>query len=111
MSTLRRQTEFLQAAVTQSTKTVDLLKRDKYSSAEIRLTPTDSQLSIDRVELDTKSGQIYKLERLSDDTWVLCYLNHEFRNQKSGTVKLNVFLTGNRTETPNVKVSVKVNIK
>ena len=99
------------AKINPSVKAVDLLKRDKYSSAKIKLVPTDTQLSIDRAELDANSGQLYKLERLSDDTWVLSYLDHAYRNQKSGTVKLNVFLNGNQTEKANAVLSVKVNIK
>ena len=99
------------AAVTQSTKAVELLKRDKYSAATVKLTPAESGLKIDRVELDAKSAALYDLVRLGDDTWELSYLDHTFKNQRNGTVKLQVFLSGNETLKPNVTLSLKVTIR
>lgn len=99
------------AKVTQSAKAVDMLARDRYSAATVKLTPIGSELSIAEVKLDEKSRELYKLQPLGNGVWELRYLDNTYRNQKSGTVKLQVFLSGNRTEKPNATLSVKVSIK
>ena len=99
------------AKVVQDVKAVELLKRDRYSSAVVKLTPTDPQLRIEKVELDEKSIETYKLVKLGDNRWEIHYLDFSPQNPKSGTVKLSVFLTGNRTDKPNAIVSVQVNIR
>ena len=51
------------------------------------------------------------LTRGENGVWELRYLDNTYRNQKSGTVKLQVFLTGNLTAKPNATLSLKVSIK
>ena len=99
------------AKVAQSAKAVDMLARDRYSAAAVKLTPTDSELSIAEVKLDAKSAALYELKPLGNGVWELRYLDNTYRNQKSGTVKLQVFLSGNLTAKPNATLSLKVSIK
>ncbi len=100
------------AKVVQSTKAVTLLKQDRFSEGEVRLTLTDPTLDgIARVELDAKSAALFDLKDLGNGVYAIGYAGDRITTTKSATVKLRVFLYGNPTETPNATISVKVNIK
>ena len=102
------------AKFTANVKEVSLLAKDRYSSANVKLSTTDATLSaIDRVELDTASLKFFKLTDLGHGTYAISYKDNLIPSglKASNTVKLNVFLDGNTTSKPNSMLSVKVTIK
>ena len=98
--------------VAQSAKSVTLLKLDRFSEGEVRLTLADPTLAgIVRVEPDAKSAALFDLKDLGNGVYAIGYAGDRITTTKSATVKLRVFLAGNLTGTPNATISVKVNIK
>ncbi len=98
--------------VKQSVKSITLLKYDRYSEGEVRLTLADPTLSgIARVELDSKSAAKFDLKDLGNGTYAIGYAGDRITTTKGVTVTLRVFMIGNRTTKPTVTLSVKVNIK
>lgn len=99
------------AKMTQSTKEVTLLKKDRFDSAIVHLAPADGALSrIARVEQDSTSAALYTVVDLGNGNFAITF--KDFRPaSKAATVKLNVYLVGNQTSKPNASVSVKVTLK
>ncbi len=105
------------AKLTQSVKSVQLLKRDKYSSGTITIRTGDSTLNgIDRVAFADSNRMVSKDGRftvvnLGNGDYAIRYAGNTIpTNLKSATVKLKVYLEGNETAAPNATLSVKVNI-
>ena len=101
------------AKIAQSAKTVTLLKDDRYSSAAVTLSPGDPALAgIDWERSLTEARLLannapYTLEHFGD-TLEIRYRND--RITKAGTVKIPVFLIGNKSDKPNATVSVGVKL-
>ena len=104
------------AKISQSEKSVMLLKHDRFSTATIRLSPADSSLSsIVKVTPDAKSAKLFDVKLLQNGDVLIAYKDSKFTTAKAATVKLNVFLDGNTTvittnPKANATISVKVNI-
>ena len=98
--------------VKQSVKSVTLLKFDRYSEGEVRLTVADPALTgIAYVELDSKSAAKFDLKDLGNGVYAIGYAGDLITTAKGATVKLRVFMSGNLTSKPNATISVKVVIK
>ena len=107
------------AAVAQSTKAVTLVKTDRYSRGEVKLTLTDPALAgIREVKLispaDKEKRPYFSLAESGDGVYEIFYYENLLPNEivklKTQTVKLQVFLEGNQTAAPNVTLSIKVNL-
>ena len=108
------------AKLTQSVKTVQLLKQDRFSSGTMVIGTEDTSLS--PIDWETtaaafastkdKDGNAYfTLRVLENGECAVCYNGNEINpTVKSGTVKINVFLKGNVSGKPNAALSVKVNV-
>ena len=93
-----------------STKSVTLLKTDRYSRGELLLTVTDPALAgIARVDLDGKNTALFDLKDLGNGRYAITYAGDVITTTKAQTVKLKVYLKGNMTAAPNATLSVKVN--
>ncbi|MBR1456543.1 MAG: leucine-rich repeat protein [Oscillospiraceae bacterium] len=104
------------AKLGQSTKAVTLLKTDRFSRGEVTLTPTDAALAIREVKLvspaDKSKTPYFDLVELGGGAYAVKFNGDAITLTKgSKTVKLQVFLEGNRTATPNATLSVKVSVK
>ncbi len=99
------------AKITQSVKSVTLLKTDRFSRGTVTLTPTDSALRISKVELDSASTTRFSLTPLGGGAYAIGYAGNTLSGTKTAKVKLRVFLEGNLTGTPNATVTVTVTIK
>ena len=104
------------AKISQSEKSVMLLKHDRFSTATVRLSPADSSLSsIVKVTPDAKSAMLFDVKLLQNGDVLIAYKDSKFTTAKAATVKLSVFLDGNTTvittnPKANATISVKVNI-
>ena len=100
------------AKIAQSTKTVTLLKTDKFSSGSVTLSLNDPGLSgIDwaRTVGDfNASNTLYQLVYLGGDTLEIHY--GKDAAPKAGTAKIPVFLIGNQSTKANATVSVSVKL-
>ena len=108
------------AKLTQSVKTVQLLKQDRFSSGTVVIGTEDVPLS--SIDWETtaaafastkdKNGNAYfTLQVRENGECAICYNGNEINpTVKSGTVKINVFLKGNVSGKPNAALSVKVNV-
>ena len=101
------------AKVSQSVKSVMLLKHDRFSTATVALTPTDDTLSaIVKVVPDAKSAALFDVKLLENGNVVIAYKDSKFTTDKPVTVKLSVFLDGNGTiDTAKPKANATVNVK
>ena len=101
------------AKLTQSTKAVNLLKDDRYSSGVVTITTSDATLSaIDwekTLEAFEETGNtLYELKQLDGNTVAICYKDSKITS--AGTVKIPVYLTGNLSAKPNATISVSVKL-
>ena len=97
------------AKITQSTKTLTLLKRDKYSSAVFTLTPTDPALKITSVRITNDKLGLYQLTELGTGQYAISYSGRMLAAPKKGTtLKLAVTLAGNNTNKPNATISLAI---
>jgi hypothetical protein len=97
------------AKITQSTKTLTLLKRDKNSSAEFTLGTTDPALKITSVQITNDKLGLYKLTELGTGQYAISYSGRMLAAPKKGTtLKLAVTLAGNNTGKPNATVSLAI---
>ena len=93
-----------------SSKSVTLLKTDRYSRGNLLLSVMDPSLAgIARVELDSKSAALFSLIDLGGGRYAIGYAGDLITTSKAQTVKLQVYLLGNETAKPNATFSVKVN--
>ena len=95
-----------------SSKSVTLLKTDRYSRGNLLLSVMDPSLAgIARVELDSKSknSSLFSLLDLGGGRYAIGYAGGLITTSKAQTVKLQVYLIGNETAKPNTTLSVKVN--
>ena len=95
-----------------SSKSVTLLKTDRYSRGNLLLSVMDPSLAgIARVELDSKSknSSLFSLLDLGGGRYAISYAGGLITTSKAQTVKLQVYLLGNETAKPNATFSVKVN--
>lgn len=111
------------AKFTQSTKTVDIVNRDRYSYGTLRLTPTDDTFApISWVELDTRSSSLLEAVKIDDYQIAFTYKEDKIPDKKI-SAKLSVFLKGNPTvnnegnppaanvkKVANATISVTVNV-
>ena len=104
------------AKISQSEKSVMLMKHDRFSTATVRLSPADPTLSyIVKVTPDARSARLFDVKLLQNGEIMIAYKDSKFTTAKSATVKLSVFLDGNTTmdtakPKANATISVKVNI-
>lgn len=96
--------------VTQSTKTVKLLKNDRYDSKTVQLTLPEGVSPIDHLGQDGTSAALYTVTDLGNQTYRIAFRNR-VPAAKAATIKLNVYLRGNLTNKPNATVSVKVTLQ
>ena len=106
--------------LTQSTKTVTLLKGDRYSRGTLVIGTTDAALSeIDWERtcnafvstLDKDKQPCFELRYLGCGECAVCYAGYEISPTiKAGTAKIPVFLVGNAGSKPNATVSVSVKL-
>lgn len=95
--------------ITQSVKAVTLLKTDRYSQGLVVLTLDDKSLAgIAKVELDARSEALFDLKDLGNGRYAIAYDSFLISTNKAQTVKLLVFMEGNRTASANATISVKV---
>ena len=95
--------------VTQSSKTVTLLKRDKNSSAVFTLGTTDPALKIAAVQITNDKLGLYKLTELGSGQYaVSCTSRMLLAPAKGPTLKLAVTLAGNNSGKPNATISLAV---
>ena len=104
------------AKVSQSVKTVTLLKTDRYSRGEVVLTLPDGTLAgIAEVVLvspkDKQGLPLFELKDLGNGRYAIAYYGDKITTTKAATVKLQVRLLGNETAKPNATLSVKVTFK
>ena len=103
------------AKVTQSPKTVTLLKRDRYSTAKLLITMADPNLSPIDWEKTTEAfdqknaGKPFDFRHLGGGECVICYAA-DAAAIKAGTVKIPVYLEGNKSSKPNATLSVSVKL-
>ena len=96
----------------QSTKAVTLYKKDRFSSAPVRITTTNADVAIERIELDPKSAAAYDIEQPGYGSVVIRFRDSAVPvNVKAGKVKLRVFLEGNISGKPNAVITVNVKLK
>ena len=106
--------------VTQSTKTVQLLKDDRFSRGSVVLGTKDAALSpIDWEKTaaafastkDRNGNAFFTLRPLENGECAVCYAGNVMNPAvKSGIVKIKVFFEGNVSGKPNATLSVKVNL-
>ena len=97
------------AKVTQSTKTVTLLKRDRNSSAEFTLATTDPALKIASVQITNDKAGLYALTEIGSGQYALSYSGRMLTAPTKGTtLKLAVTLAGNNSGKPNATISLAV---
>ena len=95
--------------VTQSTKAVTMLKKDRNSSAVFSLGTVDPTLKIAGVTIANDKKGLYKLTSLGCGRYaVSCTDKMTAKTAKNTTLKLAVKVAGNYTEKPNTTVSLKV---
>ncbi len=93
----------------QTAKTVQLLKNDRFSYANIGVTVPAGLTGIKSVTLDAKSAARFSLVENGSGSCELHFKDNVVTT-KAATVKLNVFLEGNNTGKADKVLSVKVNI-
>ena len=101
--------------LTQSAKTVQLLRDDRYSEGVVTISFADGTLAgIDRVVLvspKNKAGEtLFELEDLGFGRYAIRYSGGRVTTTKAATVKLQVFMKGSTAAKANVTISVKINI-
>jgi hypothetical protein len=94
---------------TQSTKSIQLLKKDAYSSGTVVITSTDP--AVTGISDFTWNNSLYKVEKLGADKFVISYVGPTDKNMKDTTLKISVWLQGNESTKANGTVSVKVVFK
>jgi len=99
--------------VTQSTKEVKLYQNDRYSRGKVRIVLSDSTLpKIAAVQIaDSSISGFYELVNLGNGWYGVEYKDNKVAPKiKSGTIKLNIFLSGNNpaNNNPNAYINVKV---
>ena len=106
------------AKVTQSAKSVTLLKTDRNSQATVKLSVADETLSaIDWARTETafaaqNAGKAFSFKHLGNGECAIGYTDNELPTApKAGTVKIPVFFTGNLSTKPNATLSVSVKLK
>ncbi len=95
--------------IAQDVKTVQLLKNDRFSCADINLSVPDGYTGIKYIELDAKSAERFERVDNGNGSIELHFKDNVVTTGKA-TVKLNVYLEGNNTAKPDavLKVAVKV---
>ena len=102
------------AKLTQSTKAVQLLKNDRYSYEEFIIGSDDETLSgIKDVQIIDKTNT-FAIDNLGNGKFAIHFANSQVSaaalKAKSMSVKLDVFLEGNKTSKANASLSLKVNL-
>lgn len=100
------------AKFTQSVKTVELAKNDRYSSSEIRISTADDTLSaIETVELvENKTSAPFAWTKISDGVYSVHFKDDTVPSVKSASLKLAVTLKGNNTGSPNASLTLSVKL-
>ena len=104
------------AKLTQNVKTVNLLKTDRYSSGVVKLSTADGTLApITKVVLvsptDKAKKPLFELTDLGNGAYAIHYAGNVITTAKAATVKLQVYLEGNNTGSPNATLSVSVKLQ
>lgn len=94
--------------VSQSVKTISLLKKDRFDSKILEITVPDGT-KIHHITQTESSVSSFAVEDLGLGRYAISFRNNRVP-PKGTTIKLNVYLVGNLTGKPNATVSVKVNI-
>ncbi len=90
----------------QSTKSVQLLKKDANSSGTVVVSVTDPTAS--GISKFTWNNGLYEVKDLKQGRFAISYIGPTDKNMKDTTLKLSVWLQGNETAKANGTVSVKV---
>ena len=88
-------------------KSVQLLKNDRFSYADIHVVVPDGYAGIREITLDAKSAARFAVTDNGAGSFEL-HLRQDNPVTTNTTVKLNVFLEGNNTEKPDKVLSLKV---
>ena len=105
--------------LTQSTKTVTLLKTDRYSRGMLKLGTADAglaEINWDRTAAsfvspkDKAGNPFFELKYLGGGEYAIGYAGSVIRTTKNATVKLPVYLVGNNSAKPNATLSVSVRL-
>ena len=98
--------------VAQSTKTVTLYRKDRFSEGYVTLSVADQTvMPVAKVELKDAEKSFFDLYQLADGSYAIGFKDNRIAPKaKNGSVKLNVWLEGNTTAKPNATVSVSVKI-
>ncbi len=101
-----------------STKKVQLLKNDRFSTAEVEISLTDETVSgIDRINFVSpkiNGVDVYTLRELGNGRYAIAFNNNTLpakKKYKGGTVKIQIFMKGNETAKANTTFKVKVTVK
>ena len=104
--------------LTQSAKTVYLLKTDRYSSGMVSIKAADTSLApVDwektKAGFDAKNyGKPFDFRYTAEGKCVIFYTANVIpATLKNGTVKIPIFLEGNLSSKPNATITIKVIIK
>lgn len=93
----------------QSTKSVQLLKKDANSSGTVVVSVTDPTAS--GISKFTWNNDLYEVKDLKQGRFAISYIGPTDKNMKDTTLKLSVWLQGNETDKANGTISVKVVFK
>ena len=97
------------AKITQNVKSVQLLKNDRFSYAEIGVIVPAGFTDIRDITLDAGSAKRFDRVYNGSGSVELRYKDNRITTGKA-TVKLNVFLAGNNTAKPDAVLKVSVSI-
>ena len=98
-----------------SRNTVELLAKDRFSTAEFWIENTDGSIfGFKQPKLDPASEKLFKLIPLGNGKFAIGFANDTVPGVKAGqtkTAKILVTAMGNNTGKPNLTLSLKVQIK